>query len=145
MSAEETHPYFFKPDLGTYRRQCKRVVPKQVLNLGMSRTGTACKNSSERSQKQENFAKLIEKAMKAALHILGYKDVYHGTDVYSNIKDCDMWIDALNTKYFGKGKPFGKAEFDQLLGDCAAITDGPANWFGPELIEAYPESKVILV
>jgi hypothetical protein len=83
--------------------------------------------------------------MKAALHILGYDDVYHGTDVYSNIKDCDMWIDALNAKYFGKGKPFGRAEFDKLLGHCAAITDGPANCFGPELIDAYPTAKVVLV
>ena len=83
--------------------------------------------------------------MKAALHILGYDDVYHGTDVYSNIKDCDMWIDALNAKYFAKRKPFGRAEFDKLLGHCAAITDGPANCFGPELMDAYPDAKVVLV
>ena len=83
--------------------------------------------------------------MKAALHILGYDDVYHGTDVYSNIKDCDMWIDALNAKYFAKGKPFGRAEFDKLLGHCAAITDGPANCLSLELMDAYPDAKVILV
>jgi len=87
----------------------------------------------------------LETALKAALHILGYNDVYHGTDVYSNIQDCDMWMDALRAKYFGKGKPFGRAEFDKLLGHCAAITDGPANCFGPELIEAYPDAKVVLV
>ncbi|KAH7354852.1 P-loop containing nucleoside triphosphate hydrolase protein [Rhexocercosporidium sp. MPI-PUGE-AT-0058] len=125
LSAEETHPYFFKPDQNINRRQYKRVVPMQVLSLGMSRTGTA--------------------SMKAALHILGYGDVYHGTDVYSNIQDCDMWIPALQAKYFGKGKPFGRAEFDKLLGHCAAITDGPANCFGPELIDAYPDAKVVLV
>ena len=83
--------------------------------------------------------------MKAALHILGYDDVYHGTDVYSNIQDCDMWIDALGAKYFGRGKAFGRAEFDKLLGHCAALTDGPANCFGPELVDAYPDAKVVLV
>jgi hypothetical protein len=56
-----------------------------------------------------------------------------------------MWESALRAKYFGQGKPFGRAEFDQLLGHCAAVTDGPANCFGPELIDAYPEAKVVLV
>ena len=42
-SAEETHPYFFKPDQNINRRLCTRTVPMQVLSLGMSRTGTACK------------------------------------------------------------------------------------------------------
>lgn len=31
--------------------------------------------------------------------------------------DNDMWIDAINGKYFG-GKPFTKTEWDQLLGHC---------------------------
>jgi hypothetical protein len=43
------------------------------------------------------------------------------------------------------GKPFGRAEFDKLLGHCMAVTDAPAIGFGPELIGAYPDSKVILV
>ena len=49
--------------------------------------------------------------------------------MYLNIKDCDMWVDALNAKYFGKGKAFGRAEFDKLLGHCAAMTDRPTNYF----------------
>jgi hypothetical protein len=27
-----------------------------------------------------------------------------------------MWTEALEAKYDGKGKPYGRAEFDKLLG-----------------------------
>ncbi|TVY80705.1 hypothetical protein LSUE1_G003578 [Lachnellula suecica] len=83
--------------------------------------------------------------MTAALNILGYNHVYHGTDVYTNVRDCDMWEPALRAKYFRTSKPFGRAKFDQLLGHCAAVTDGPANCFGPELVDAYPEATAMLV
>lgn len=46
MSDEDTHPYFFKSDRDIDRRQCKRVIPMQVLSLGMPRTGTTCKLSA---------------------------------------------------------------------------------------------------
>jgi hypothetical protein len=82
--------------------------------------------------------------MKTALEILGYNHVYHGTYPNRNVKDCDMWVEALQAKYLRKGKPFQRADFDKLLGHCMAVTDGPANCFGPELIEAYPEAKVVL-
>ena len=85
--------------------------------------------------------------MKAALQILGYNDCYHFFNVYGNIQDSDMWIEAFKAKYRnpdGRLK-FGRKEWDGLLGHCAAVTDAPCNAFGPELIEAYPEAKVILI
>lgn len=54
-----------------------------------------------------------------------------------------MWHDALNAKYKGEGE-FGRKEWDQLLGDCQAVCDWPACAFAKELIEAYPNAKVIL-
>jgi hypothetical protein len=56
-----------------------------------------------------------------------------------------MWIEAFEAKYEGKGTLFGRDEFDKLLGHCAAVTDAPCCDFGPELIDAYPEAKVVLV
>lgn len=55
-----------------------------------------------------------------------------------------MWSEALAAKFEGKGKPYGREEFDQLLGHCQAVSDIPAILFAEELIEAYPEAKVIL-
>lgn len=55
-----------------------------------------------------------------------------------------MWLKALQAKFHGRGKRFGREEFDQLLGHCQAVTDIPAACFAEELIEAYPNAKVIL-
>ena len=78
-----------------------------------------------------------------------------------NPRDCELWYEALRAKYDGVGKPFGREDFDQLLGNCQvrpafqrdfgkisnmdqAVCDFPAAAFPKELIEAYPEAKVIL-
>lgn len=115
------------------RHTCTRKVPMQVLSLGMGRTGTA--------------------SMQAALQILGYP-TYHGFDIHANKPDNDMWIEAFDAKF--QRTPQARAEgswgskqwrefFDKLLGHVSAVTDLPCNAFGPELMDAYPEAKVILV
>lgn len=126
FSERERYPDLFK-DLNIDRRTCKRIVPMQVLALGMSRTGTA--------------------SMRMALQILGYNETYHGSALLANFRDADMWMEALDAKYNPQNglKPFGRAEWDQLLGHCAAVCDMPCAVFGPELVEAYPEAKVVLV
>lgn len=77
--------------------------------------------------------------------MLGYKDVYHYASVFQeNPRDAEMWTEAFNAKCYGKGKEFEKADWDQLLGHCMAITDTPAVLFYRELLAAYPDAKVIL-
>ncbi|OCL13505.1 hypothetical protein AOQ84DRAFT_282984 [Glonium stellatum] len=106
------------------RRGMKRVVPMEVLVLGLGRTGSM--------------------SMVAALQKLGYDDVYHMSAAIANPPDIDMWQEAIDAKYFGKGKPYGRQEWDQLLGHCMAVTDFPTAAFPEELIAAYPDAKVIL-
>ncbi|KAJ7062576.1 P-loop containing nucleoside triphosphate hydrolase protein [Mycena amicta] len=106
------------------RRGAKRTVPMQVLVLGFPRTGTA--------------------SMHSALQILGYHDVHHMFNVLSNPLDADLWHEALEARFEGKGTPYGRAEWDQVLGHCAAVTDAPGVAFSEDLIAAYPEAKVIL-
>jgi hypothetical protein len=55
-----------------------------------------------------------------------------------------MWDEALDAKFFGDGDPFTRHDWDQLLGHVSAVCDLPSYAFSPELIEAYPEAKVIL-
>jgi hypothetical protein len=81
--------------------------------------------------------------MQAALELLGYNETYPFHRIYSNMKDADFWIDLLDRKYSGKPTNW-RAEFDKLLGHCAAVTDTPAAMFYEELIEVYPEAKVLL-
>ena len=90
---------------------------------------------------------LIEshKAMQQALAILGYENPYHFSSMYGNVQDADMWMEAFRAKFKDSGKEFGRKQWDQLLGHVAAVTDAPCNIFGTELIDAYPEAKVVLV
>jgi hypothetical protein len=76
---------------------------------------------------------------------LGYVDTYHMMSCsIENPPDALLWMDALRAKYDGVGKPFTRREWDMLLGECQAVCDWPAIAFAKELIEAYPEAKVVL-
>ncbi|KAF7558593.1 hypothetical protein G7046_g5556 [Stylonectria norvegica] len=115
----------FTNDTDINRRECFRTVPMKVLILGLGRTGTA--------------------SMRTALKHLGYVDTYHMMSCsIENPPDALMWMDALTAKYDGVGKPFTRAEWDKLLGNAQAVCDWPSIAFARELIEAYPEAKVVL-
>lgn len=63
--------------------------------------------------------------MRAALDILGYR-TYHYTEASqaeaAGRNDLTLWIEGLNAKIYGNGKPFGKTEFDKLLGDYSVCS-----------------------
>jgi hypothetical protein len=107
------------------RRKAHRTVPMEVLALGYSRTGTL--------------------SMQKALTILGYPNPYHFSSFYDNVRECDLWVEALNAKYYGKSEMPDKAFWDGLLGHVGAVTDAPCILFSKELIEFYPDAKVVLV
>ncbi len=51
--------------------------------------------------------------------ILGFSDVYHMVEmIRENPRDGDMWLEAYEAKVDGKGKPYGREEWDKLLGHC---------------------------
>lgn len=79
-----------------------------------------------------------------AYEVLGYPNPYHFSSVFANAKDCDMWMEAIRAKFDGVGT-FEREQWDQLLGHCGAVTDQPAILFAPELLEAYPDAKVVIV
>ncbi|KAJ7203985.1 P-loop containing nucleoside triphosphate hydrolase protein [Mycena rebaudengoi] len=106
------------------RRGAARTVPMKVLVLGYCRTGTS--------------------SMRTALQMLGYSEIYHMQSVLGNPLEAAMWQEAMDAKFLGKGKKYGRAEWDQLLGHCQAVTDAPAMLFSEDLIAAYPDAKVIL-
>lgn len=85
--------------------------------------------------------------MQRALMMLGYHDIHHGFALFANPCETEYWREGIEAKYSASPSrpPFGRAEFDQLLGHCAACCDYPSNVFGPELVAAYPDAKVVLV
>ncbi|KAE8347189.1 hypothetical protein BDV24DRAFT_157488 [Aspergillus arachidicola] len=123
---QERHPEMFRPLNHKSPRGMKRTVPLECLCLGFNRTGTA--------------------SMCNALEILGLP-CWHSTQFMSTrFGDIEMWQEAVDRKFFGAGPKFGRQEFDQLLHDFGAVSsDTPAIAFADDLIEAYPEAKVVLV
>ena len=55
--------------------------------------------------------------MRTAFAKLGYDKVYHMVSILQNPRDAIMWTEAADAKYFGKGKPYERADWDALLGD----------------------------
>ncbi|KAJ5259573.1 hypothetical protein N7478_012554 [Penicillium angulare] len=85
--------------------------------------------------------------MCSALEILGipcWHSIYFFSDRFG---DIEMWQEGLDRKFFdAPGPKYGREEFDQLLHDFGAVSsDTPAISFADDLIEAYPEAKVVLV
>lgn len=92
-------------------------------------------------------------AMQAALEILGYGPTLHGFTLFMHLNDVRMWQEGLELKFphslppgvKREGKPFGRAEFDNLLGAYEVASDVPCIAFATDLIAAYPSAKVIIV
>ncbi|RFU26964.1 hypothetical protein B7463_g9364, partial [Scytalidium lignicola] len=101
----------------------KRTQKMEVLALGMCRTGT--------------------QSLADGLNLLGYESIYHMREVHKNGHD-EYWMRALEVHFNGTEKPFGRKEFDEFLGGFSGISDIPAAIFVEELMDAYPEAKIIL-
>lgn len=86
----------------------------------------------------------LKSAMQLALNILGYP-CYHGLTLIANLRDTEMWNEALDAKFFGARTPFTRTDWDQLLGHYSAVADLPAIAFAEDLIRCYPDAKIVLV
>ncbi|OJJ42882.1 hypothetical protein ASPZODRAFT_137025 [Penicilliopsis zonata CBS 506.65] len=105
-----------------------RTKPLQVICVGLPRSAT--------------------EALSCGLQKLGL-ETYHGWDLVfeqdgAQIQHC--W-NLLRRKY--DGAPDGdvhitSSEFDVLIGHSEAVIDTVSSFFAVELIEAYPDAKVIL-
>ncbi|KAF3760469.1 hypothetical protein M406DRAFT_295808 [Cryphonectria parasitica EP155] len=78
-----------------------------------------------------------------ALQILGYKP-YHMYEVVQTNTHMAIFEEALRCKYFGAGKPYGRAEFDKWFADYDTLIEIPA-FFAEDIIAAYPDAKYIHV
>jgi hypothetical protein len=83
--------------------------------------------------------------MKEALRILGHEQVHHAYELYSHPEQCRQWLAAWDAKAKGLGETLDRHYWDKILAGYTAVTDMPAVCFAKELIDAYPEAKVVLV
>lgn len=75
---------------------------------------------------------------------MGYKTFHMNECLASPQRFFPLWEEAIDAKFHGKGDPFGKQEFDKILADYDSGSDVPFILFADELVEAYPDAKVIL-
>ena len=105
-----------------------RTRPLEIMCLGLSRSGT--------------------ESLKRALELLGCEKVYHGFNVPENPGHAIVWCRLGFAKEAqhesSDSSVFTARSFDRMIGDCDAVTDIPCATFGPELLQAYPNAKVIL-
>jgi hypothetical protein len=104
----------------------------RILVLGMPRTGTT--------------------SISTALRKLGYTP-HNMREVLVKPSELPLWQEAVNVTLLPVSErpakqrnmpPYGREEFDKLLGEYDVVTDLPGVAFSKELIEAYPDASVIL-
>lgn len=87
----------------------------QVIGAGFGRTGTL--------------------SLKTALEELGFGPCYHMTEVFKHLEHFDLWEKALDGE---------QVEWQDIFANYRATLDWPACSFYQELIQAYPDAKVLL-
>lgn len=71
---------------------------------------------------------------KIALETLGFKPCYHMVEVLENLALMPSWAAALA----------GRVDWDEIFSGYAASVDWPGAYFYEELMEKYPNAKVLL-
>ncbi|PLB52563.1 hypothetical protein P170DRAFT_402845 [Aspergillus steynii IBT 23096] len=118
---------------GTLPPSLHRHQPMKVLALGMGRSGTD--------------------SLSKALSTLGYNRVYHGFDMgMTDPPSWEAWVKLARRKWKGNSSSKGSqgdsditiSDLDCILGDCTAATGSPVAIMALEMVQAYPNAKVIL-
>src|ERR1700747_909875 len=87
----------------------------ELIGAGLPRTGTL--------------------TQKEALELLGLGPCYHWVDVLADLEnEVPRWDGALD----------GRVEPAQILRGCLSTVDWPGGYFYRQLLDAYPEAKVLL-
>lgn len=86
----------------------------KLIGAGMPRTGTL--------------------TQKMALEMLGLGPTYHMVDVLADLNQAPLWERAVE----------GEAPWSEIFAGFQSTVDWPGGYFYRELIEVYPEAKVLL-
>lgn len=86
----------------------------EIIGAGFGRTGTY--------------------SLKAALERLGLGPCHHMSEVIDNPEQINLWTDAT------KGRP----DFGRIFAGFRSAVDFPVSAFWPDVLQTYPDAKVIL-
>lgn len=86
----------------------------KLIGAGLPRTGTL--------------------TQKVALEMLGLEPCYHWVNILADLNEVDVWNRALD----------GEAVWDEVFAGYEATVDWPGGYFWRELMDYYPDAKVLL-
>ncbi len=86
----------------------------RLIGAGLPRTGTL--------------------TQKVALETLGFEPCYHWVNVIADLDQVGVWNRALD----------GEGPWDEVFGGFQATVDWPGGYFWSELMDFYPDAKVLL-
>lgn len=86
----------------------------QVIGAGLGRTGTM--------------------SLKMALEQLGFSKCHHMAEIFLNPDQVPLWLAAAD----------GEADWDAVYEGYLATVDYPGCYFWSQLVDAYPDAKVLL-
>ena len=86
----------------------------QVIGAGLPRTGTL--------------------SQKIALEMLGFAPCYHMVNVLGNLDLAEDWRRALD----------GDQRWDEIFDEFESTVDWPGSYYYRELMDKYPDAKVVL-
>jgi hypothetical protein len=86
----------------------------RLIGAGLPRTGTL--------------------SQKVALEMLGLAPCYHMVNVLADLDEAQVWQRAVE----------GDADWEQIFDGFSATVDWPGSYFYKELVEHYPDAKVLL-
>lgn len=59
-------------------------------------------------------------------------------EAVADSRTLPLWCEAVRAHYLGQGKPWGREEFDKILGDYDATSDVPSCILVDELLKDIP-------
>ncbi|MGH9302837.1 MAG: sulfotransferase family protein [Acidimicrobiales bacterium] len=86
----------------------------RLIGAGLPRTGTL--------------------SLRVALETIGFAPCYHMVEVLNDLDRAVPWAEALD----------GKANFEHIFSGYEATVDWPGAFFWEELLDAFPDAKVLL-
>ncbi len=86
----------------------------KVIGAGLPRTGTL--------------------SQKVALELLGFGPCYHMVNVLGDLPQAEKWARARD----------GAPDWEDIFGEHQSTVDWPGGFFYRELLEAYPDAKIVL-
>jgi hypothetical protein len=97
----------------------------QVIILGMPRTGVS--------------------SLRAGLNVLGYS-TFHGSMLQQKPHMYQYWQEAIAAYWYGgaSARHYNRTDYDKLLGDYNVSCNMPGTFVWRDLVDAYPEAKIIL-